>query len=284
MQKKRIFYFIKVVLLLGLLAVMLIPIIWNIAMSFDEDVLTTIPNPPHMFPKAPSLRNYKYAFDVVPLWRYFINTGFLTITNTVISVFFALCCGYAFAKGKFFGKNFWFLYMLAVMMIPFESIMVPLFLQYQRYNMLNTYWPLILGSFAYPFGTFLARQNIAALPDALREAMFIDGASEWRTFFSVIIPLSGPVIATLCIMQVMAQWNNFLWPLIVIQDNSKFVISVGVAMFNAQQGVQYFGPRMAVATLSALPLVIIFLFLQKYIVASFCRLSSSARIPFVYMC
>ena len=264
-KRKAIWYAVKVVLLLALLAVMMIPICWNIAMSFDEDVLTTIPNPPHLWPQTPSLRNYKYAFEVVPLMRYFANTAFLTVVNTVVSVFFALCCGYAFAKGKFVGKNFWFMFILAVMMIPFESIMVPLFLQYQRMGLLNTYWPLVLGSFAYPFGMFLARQNIAALPDALREATFIDGASEWRTFFSIIIPLSGPVIATLCIMQVM---SNFLWPLIVIQDNKKFVISVGVAMFNAQKGVEYFGPRMAVATLSALPLVIMFLFLQKYIVAS----------------
>lgn len=267
-KRKAIWYAVKVVLLLALLAIMMIPICWNIAMSFDEDVLTTIPNPPHLWPQTPSLRNYKYAFEVVPMMRYFANTAFLTIVNTVISVFFALCCGYAFAKGKFVGKNFWFMFILAVMMIPFESIMVPLFLQYQRMGLLNTYWPLVLGSFAYPFGMFLARQNIAALPDALREATFIDGASEWRTFFSIIIPLSGPVIATLCIMQVMSNWNSFLWPLIVIQDNKKFVISVGVAMFNAQKGVEYFGPRMAVATLSALPLVIMFLFLQKYIVAS----------------
>ena len=267
-KRKAIWYAVKVALLLALLAVMMIPICWNIAMSFDEDVLTSIPNPPHLWPQTPSLRNYRYAFEVVPLMRYFANTAFLTVVNTVVSVFFALCCGYAFAKGKFVGKNFWFMFILAVMMIPFESIMVPLFLQYQRMGLLNTYWPLVLGSFAYPFGMFLARQNIAALPDALREATFIDGASEWRTFFSIIIPLYGPVIATLCIMQVMGNWNSFLWPLIVIQDNKKFVISVGVAMFNAQKGVQYFGPRMAVATLSALPLVIMFLLLQKYIVAS----------------
>lgn len=267
-KKKRIWYAIKVLLLLALLAVWMIPIIWNIAMSFDEDILTTIPNPPRMWPKIPSLRNYKYAFEVVPLARYFGNTAFLTIVNTLLCVFFALCCGYAFSKGKFAGKGFWFVFMLAVMMIPFESIMMPLFLQYQKWGLLNTYWPLVLGSFSYPFGMFLARQNIDNLPDALREAAFIDGASEWRVFMTIIIPLSGPVIATLCILQVIAQWNSFLWPLVVIQDNSKFVISVGVAMFNAQKGVSYFGPRMAVASLSALPMIIMFLFLQKYIVAS----------------
>ena len=269
MKRNKIMWnILKSIILIVILAAMMIPIIWNIAMSFDEDVLTSIPNPPHIWPKVPSLRNYRYAFEVVPMARYFMNTLFLTVVNTIISVFFAMCCGYAFAKGRFFGKNFWFLFMLAVMMIPFESIMVPLFLQYRSWGMYNTWWPLILGSFAYPFGIFLARQNIAALPDALREAAFIDGANEWYTFFTIILPLSGPVIATLCILQVLGQWNSFLWPLIMLQDNKRYVISVGVAMFNAQKGVQYFGPRMAVATLSALPLVLMFLFLQKYIVAS----------------
>ena len=269
MKRNKIMWnILKSIILIVILAAMMIPIIWNIAMSFDEDVLTSIPNPPHIWPKVPSLRNYRYAFEVVPMARYFMNTLFLTVVNTIISVFFAMCCGYAFAKGRFFGKNFWFLFMLAVMMIPFESIMVPLFLQYRSWGMYNTWWPLILGSFAYPFGIFLARQNIAALPDALREAAFIDGANEWYTFFTIILPLSGPVIATLCILQVLGQWNSFLWPLIMLQDNKRYVISVGVAMFNAQKGVQYFGPRMAVATLSALPLVLMFLFLQKYIVAT----------------
>lgn len=268
MKKARLFRALNICILTILMVVIMIPIVWNFSMAFDEDVLTSIPNPPRLLPKVFSLRNFQYAFEVVPMGRYFTNTIFLTVVNTAISVFFALTCGYAFAKGRFFGKNFWFLFMLAVMMIPFESIMVPLFLQYKGWGMLDSYWPLILGSFAYPFGTFLARQNIAALPDSLREATFIDGASEWRTFFSIILPLSGPVIATLCILQVIAQWNSFLWPLIVIQSNEKRVITVGVAMFNSQKNVMYFGPRMAVAALSALPLMIMFLFLQKYIVAS----------------
>ncbi|NLG23792.1 MAG: carbohydrate ABC transporter permease [Clostridiales bacterium] len=268
MKRKHASRAINIALLLVLLAIVLLPLFWNIMMSFDEDVLTTMPIPPRMWPKEPSMRNYKYAFEVVPLARYFLNTFFLTVVNTAIAVFSALTCGYAFAKGKFFLKQFWFVYMLAVMMIPFESIMMPLFLQYRSWGLLGSYWPLILGSFAYAFGTFLARQNIAALPDSLREATFIDGASEWRTFFSVILPLSGPVIATLCILQVIAQWNSFLWPLITISKNEMYVITVGVAMFNAQKGVMLLGPRMAVATLSALPLMVMFLFLQKYIVAS----------------
>ena len=267
-KRQKSFRLLTILVLLALLAITLIPIYWSVVMSIDRTVLTEVPMPPRLFPKEFSLRSYEYAFKTLPLVRYFSKTLFLTVVNTSICVFFALCCGYAFAKGKFWLKNFWFLYMLAVMMIPFESIMVPLFLQYRNWGLLDTYWPLILGSFAYVFGAFLARQNMSALPDALREAAFLDGASEWRIFFTIIIPLSGPTIATLCILQAIGQWNNFLWPLIVISSREKHVISVGVSMFNANQSTMYLGPRMAVAFISALPLMIMFLFLQKYIVAS----------------
>ncbi|MDD6884767.1 MAG: carbohydrate ABC transporter permease [Eubacteriales bacterium] len=267
-KRQKSFRLLTILVLLALLAITLIPIYWSVVMSIDRTVLTEVPMPPRLFPKEFSLRSYEYAFKTLPLVRYFSNTLFLTVVNTSICVFFALCCGYAFAKGKFWLTNFWFLSMLAVMMIPFESIMVPLFLQYRNWGLLDTYWPLILGSFAYVFGAFLARQNMSALPDALREAAFLDGASEWRIFFTIIIPLSGPTIATLCILQAIGQWNNFLWPLIVISSREKHVISVGVSMFNANQSTMYLGPRMAVAFISTLPLMIMFLFLQKYIVAS----------------
>ncbi|MGI6142219.1 MAG: carbohydrate ABC transporter permease [Caldicoprobacterales bacterium] len=268
MKKAKVYRYINIVLLTALLALILVPIYWTISMSFDEDVLTEVPNPPRLIPSTLSWRNYKYAFNAIPLVRYFRNTLFLTVINTLVSVFFALSCGYAFAKGQFFLKNFWFLFMLAVMMIPFESIMVSLFLQYQRWSLLDTYWPLMLGSFAYVFGAFLARQNISQIPDSLREAAFIDGASEWRTFLTIIIPLSGPVIATMCILQILSHWNSFLWPLIIISSREKHVISVGVSMFNASESARYLGPRMSVAVVSALPIVVMFLFLQKHIVSS----------------
>lgn len=165
-------------------------------------------------------------------------------------------------------KNFWFIFMLAVMMIPFESRMIPLYIQYKNWGMLDTYKPLIFGSFAYVYGVFFSRQNIEAIPDSLRESAYIDGAGEWRIFLQIIIPLSKPLIATLSILQVLANWNSYLWPLIVLRSSQKQVISVGVAMFNAQQDMVYYGPRMAVAVVSAIPLTILFLFLQKYIVQS----------------
>jgi ABC-type glycerol-3-phosphate transport system permease component len=267
MKAKRIKKDILAVLLLVFVLIILTPLLWTIVLSFDRSALTSLPKF-SFIPKEPSLFNYQAAAKLINLTQYYMNTATVTIINTAISVFFALTCGYAFAKGKFVFKRFWFYFMLAVMMIPFESRMIPLYLQYKSWGMLDGYAPLILGSFAYVYGVFFARQSIATIPDSLRESAYIDGAGEWRIFFKIILPLSKPVIATLSILQIIANWNSYLWPLVVIRTSSKQMISVGVALFNAQETSIYYGPRMAVAVLSAIPLTIMFLFLQKYIVQS----------------
>lgn len=267
MRVKKIRKAILIAVLLLLLVIILLPLVWCIVLSFDRKALSTLPEfslLPHEF----SLFNYKVAFETIPLVRYYLNTIFVTVVHTFLAVFFALMCGYAFAKGKFVGKQFWFIFMLAVMMIPFESRMVPLYLQYKSWGLLDTYVPLLMGACAYVYGIFFARQNIEAIPDSLREAAYIDGASEWRIFLQIIIPLSKPLIATLSILQILSNWNSYLWPLVVIRSAEKQLISVGVSVFNAQQDAIYYGPRMAVAVISAIPLSIMFLLLQKYIVQS----------------
>jgi ABC-type glycerol-3-phosphate transport system permease component len=177
-------------------------------------------------------------------------------------------CGFAFAKLKFIGKRFWYVFMLAVMMVPFESRLVPLFLQYRNWRLLNSWIPLMLGQFAYVYGTFFARSYISSIPDSLAESVYIDGGSEWRVFLSIIIPLSLPVVSTLAILQIISNWNAYLWPLVVISDYDKQMISVGVALFNSNEYATYYGPRLAVAVLSAIPLIAVYLVLQKHIVAS----------------
>ena len=164
-----------------------------------------------MIPHEFSLFNYEVAFTSIPLVRYYLNTIFVTVVHTFLAVFFALMCGYAFAKGNFVGKKFWFIFMLAVMMLPFESRMIPLYLQYKSWGLLDTYAPLLMGACAYVYGIFFAKQNIEAIPDSLRESAYIDGASEWRIFLKIILPLSKPLIATLSILQVLSNWNSYLW-------------------------------------------------------------------------
>ncbi len=267
MKRKRMRKYITIGFLLVFLVIILIPLYWSVVLSFDRAATTTLP-PFSLLPNEFSTFNYEYAFKTIPLTKLYTNTIAVTVINTVISVFSALMCGYAFSKGQFAFKNFWFLFMLVVMMIPFESRMIPLFLQYKNWGLLDTWAPITLGSFSYVYGMYFARQNIDTIPDSLRESAFLDGAGEWTIFLRIIIPLSKPLIATLCILQVLANWNNYLWPLVTIKSTSKQLISVGVAMFNAQQDNIYYGPRMAVAVISAIPLTIMFLFLQKYIVQS----------------
>ena len=238
MKKKKIFSQAVLITILGAaLVIVLIPIFWAISMSFDATTIDVVPNPPRFIPKEFSVFNYKYALEAIPIARYYINTFLLTLINTAISVFTAMR-------------------------------MIPLFLQYRDWNMLDTWWPLILGSFAWAYGIFLARQFIDSIPDSLRESASIDGAGEWYIFLKIILPLCGPVIATLVIFQVVNQWNNFLWPLVVVSNPKKQVISVGLAMFNASETARYLGPRLAVSVLGAIPLMIVYLFLQKYIVQS----------------
>lgn len=267
-KKKRTGQILIILVLAALLFIVLIPILWAISMSFDATTIDVVSNPPRMIPAEFSTFNYQYALEAIPIARYYLNTILLTIINTGISVFTAMTCGYAFSKGRFPVKGILFLFVLAVMMIPFEVRMIPLFLQYRDWNMLDTWWPLILGSFAWAYGIFLARQFIDGIPDSLRESAAMDGAGEWHIFFSIILPLCGPVIATLVIFQVVNQWNNFLWPLVVVSKPQKQVISVGLAMFNASETAKYLGPRLAVSVLGAIPLMIIYVFLQKYIVKS----------------
>lgn len=268
MKKKRLFRFGLILLLFILLGIILIPVYWALVLAFDRSVALSIPNPPRFFPLEPSLFHFEYAFSVVPLWRYFGNTLFVTVCNTGLSVFFAMTCGYAFSKGRFVGKPILFMLMIAVMMIPFEARMIPLFLMFRDAKMINTYWPLILGGFNYSYGMFLSKQSIDSMPDSLRESAFIDGAHEWTVFFKIIFPLSLPIVSTMVILQAIVNWNNFLWPLVVLTKNELQLIAVGVSLYNANDASRYVGPVMAVAIMAAIPLLLVFFIFQKKIVES----------------
>lgn len=267
MKRAKIKKAITALVLLIIFLIVITPLLWSIVMSFDRAATTSLP-PFSLWPHKPTMFNYTASFKMIDLMQYFKNTVIIVAINTSLAVLFSMMCGFAFAKLKFVGKKFWFIFMLAVMMVPFESRLVPLYLQYRNWKLLNTWWPLILGQFAYVYGTFFARSYISSIPDSLAESVYIDGGSEWRVFWSVIVPLSKPIMSTLAILQIISNWNAYLWPLVVIKDYSKQMISVGVAMFNAQQESFYYGPRMAVSVMSAIPLTILYLFLQKHIVAS----------------
>lgn len=268
MFKKKLKRVVLIIVLLLLLLVMLIPLWWALALAFDRKALLAIPSPPRLWPQEFSLFNFEYVNQVIPVLRYFVNTLYVVFLNTVIAVFFAMTTGYAFAKGRFRFKKALFLMLIATMMIPFEARVIPLYLQFHKIHLIGTYWPLILGSFAYCFGTFMCMNHIAALPDCLRESAYLDGAGEWRILLQIIMPNCKPVISSLVILRAVEQWNSYLWPLIVISKREDQLVSVGLSLFaSSAEGSRYIGPMMASAMLAILPIVVIYLIMQKQIVA-----------------
>jgi len=245
-----------------------IPFWWLLVNAFDESANLGLKLPPALwFRKGyTGIANFKSAFDAIPILRYYLNT--IVITLSVITLQVLNCClaGYAFAKGRFPGKKPLFMIFLATMMIPFQLYMIPLYLVMNKTGLVNTLLAVILPGIHSAYGVFLASQYIKGLPDSLLEAARIEGAGEWRIFFTIILPLSKPVIATLAVLTALGCWNDFLWPYLVLLKENRFTITVGVSMFQ-QSGGGYMGNILAVALFAIAPVVALYLFLQKFIIS-----------------
>ncbi len=244
------------------------PFIWMVTVSFDRLANIQVPFPPSLIPDQSSIFNYKLAFENGRIFRAYLNSSIVTVSSVFLHVSGALLGGYAFSKGQFKGKKIVFLLVLATMMIPVEARLIPLYQMFNASGLLNTLWPVILPSILYGFGIFLSKQFFDQLPDSLREAAQIDGASEFRTFFQVYLPLAGPITATLVILSFMSNWNEFVWPLVVLNSEHLHTIPLFLASFSLENGTALAGMTMALATMSVLPIIIVFVFLQRYIIQS----------------
>ncbi len=196
-----------------------------------------------------------------------INSLLIALASTVGSIVLCPLAGYAFAKHRFPGRDFLFISLLATMMIPGTVLMVPGFLLFRDFGWLDTWLPLIVPGLAGVFGVFLSRQFIEKLPDSLIDSAKMDGLPEWGIFTRIVMPLSKPLLATLGIFTFLGSWNNFLGPLIILQDEKKFTLPLVIAMlqgrFQGKENVQ-----MAGAVMSIVPVLIIFFIFQKQIVES----------------
>lgn len=260
---------ICVILALGTLT-MIIPFWWMISTSFDGAVtVDSIPFPPRFYPLTPSLDNYKLAFSNVPMIKYIGNSLLVAVVNMVIAIFSAICAGYALSKIPFKGRGAILMLALSTMMIPGEVTMVSRFFLFQKLHLINTYWAFWLPSFAYIFGTFFAKQYMDSIPTSLRESALMDGAGELRIAVQIFMPLCGALVATLAVLLFLGSWNDFMWPLLVLTSPKKYTLQVGVALFATNGGLsQQPGVRMACTCISIIPILIVYLFLQRYIVES----------------
>jgi len=215
-------------------------------------------------PSPAKWSNYSEAIQAI--WRYMINSVLYSVVASLCVLILSSLSGYLFAKKVFPGKEVLFLMMLAMMMIPGILTLIPSYVLYQNMGLTNTPWVIIIASAAggQIFGTFLCRSFMAGLPSELFEAARMDGASEARVFFQVVIPLSLPILATLFIMHSVGVYNDYIWPLLTIQNSKLQVIAVGLTVFTKQFGITDIGTQFSAYAISSVPLILIFAFGMKY--------------------
>jgi multiple sugar transport system permease protein len=255
-------WWVFVVFVLGLVLVAG-PFVWMVASSFkDPQELHAFP--PTLFPIRPTMDNYTTLFQKLNFPLFFFNSLIVAIFVVGGNLLFCSMLGYALAKLHFAGRDKIFLIVMATLMVPSTVTLVPLFVLMSSLGLVNTYPALILPFAAGPFGVFLMRQFMLGIPDDLLEAARIDGASEIGTFFKIVLPISYAPLATLGILTFLASWNNFLWPLVVSSSERMYTLPVAVATFAIGQNATDYGLLMAGSTVLVLPVVVVFLALQRY--------------------
>ncbi len=251
-------------LLLLVAAATLMPFFWMFSTSFKSGggIFTY---PPQWLPSEPTLEWYGRLVKEVNFLLHFRNSLIVSISVTALSLFFNSLAGYAFAKHRFRGRDRLFSLLLATMMVPAQVTMIPVFLLLKYLGFLNSYAGLIIPASANVFGIFLIRQFMMSIPNDLIESARIDGCSEFRIYWSVILPLCKPVLATLGIFTFMGSWNDFLWPLIVMVREEGYTLPVALANLNGQHPTS-FGLLMAAAVVVVVPVIAVFLAAQKYVI------------------
>lgn len=267
-DSERLTTWFKFIILLIFGCLLMAPFAWMVSVGFDRVANITMPFPPRMIPEDPSFFNFGIVIENGRLLRSYINSGIVTVSSVALAVSASLLAGYAFSKGQFKAKKLLFILVLCTLMIPMEPRLIPLYMMFNSVGLLNTFWPLILPSVINGMLIFLCKQFFDQLPNTLREAAQIDGAGEFRIFFKVYLPLAGPIAATMVILAFIWSWNDFMWPLVVLNNQNLQTVPLYLASFSLENGTSLGGLTMALATVSILPIVVLYLFLQRYIIQS----------------
>ncbi|MEP7059246.1 MAG: carbohydrate ABC transporter permease [Actinomycetota bacterium] len=250
--------------LLPIALVMLVPLVWMVVTSL-QTLNETRHYPPTLLPSSPQFKNYTDVLRDTPFDRWFINTLVVTLASVVGNLIFCSMAGYAFARIKFFGRGFVFLLILATLMIPFQVTIIPSFLIVRKLGMIDTLGALIVPNLVGAFGIFMLRQFFLSLPIELEEAARIDGASRLGVLTKIVLPLSGPALATLAVITFLWTWNDFLWPLVTIYSPQNMTLQLGLATF---QGAHQTSTNllMAANVMTVMPVLIIFFLAQRYFI------------------
>ncbi len=248
--------------LLVLALVSLAPLLWMVSVSFMPQGEASH-FPPPLLPSSITTHNYHELFARTGMGGNFANSLLVSLGITVGSLLLNTMAGYAFAKLNFVGRERLFQVLMAALVIPAQVAMLPLFLLMKQLGLVNSYAGVVVPALAGVFGIFLVRQYARSIPDELLEAARIDGAGEWRIFFQIVLPMLKPVLVTLAIFTFMAAWNDFMWPLIVLTDQEHYTLPVALASLSREH-IMDVEMMMAGAVVTVLPVLLLFLVLQRY--------------------
>jgi multiple sugar transport system permease protein len=243
---------------------MLVPFLWMLSTSLMDE-FEVFHYPPHLVPGDPLWSNYPNAMTAAPFARFFLNSAVMSLFIVSGHLFTAATAGYAFARLRFPGRDKVFVLFLAVLMVPVIVLLIPRFLLVGALGWVDTYMGLIITELVSVWGIFLMRQYFLSIPRDLEDAARIDGASEWRVFWNVALPLAKPALATVALFSFVETWKSFLWPLIVTRSMGMRPVEVGIAAFHGMY-FTHWPYQMAAAVAAVVPILLLFLFTQRYFV------------------
>ncbi|MGI9822726.1 carbohydrate ABC transporter permease [Agromyces sp. Marseille-Q5079] len=268
-KRKTVNTIIWMVVLLALTAIVLYPLVWMLFATFKPS--SEFGQNPGLMPDNPTVDNYVKVVEGIagtPLWRFFANSLFIAVMAVIGTLFSSALAAYAFARIKFRGVGLLFAAMIGTLLLPFHVIIIPQYIMFNKLELVDTYWPLILPKFlaTEAFFVFLIVQFIRNIPRDMDEAARIDGAGHIRIFFSIILPLIKPALITSAIFTFIWTWNDFLGPLLYINTPEEYPLPIALKLYNDQTSTSDYGATMAVSFLALLPILIFFIVFQRFLV------------------
>ena len=262
--KKVFFRVIHYAIMVMITVLMLMPIGWMLGTSMRQSKESFV-LPPSFWPTQFNLDNFKHVFHAIPILKFAWNSLFITFLAAAFMVLFTSMAAYAFARINFKGKNILFIFMLAGLMIPVQSIIVPVFLIIRKLNLIDTKWALIVTSIYYPLGLLMLRQFMMTIPKSYDEAAVCDGAGKLTIFFRVILPMSKSTIMVAFVMHFVSVWNNFFSAMIFLNSTAKMTLPLGITVLNTTDGNSNMPLMTSAVLLTLIPPMIIYIFGQKYL-------------------
>jgi multiple sugar transport system permease protein len=262
---RRVAGALRILLLLAAAVVMLAPIMYALATSLRSP-MDSFTLPPKWIPTNPDWSNYKAVFETIPFWTYIVNSTVVTLAIVVGQIATSALAGYAFARLEFPGREVFFWLVLATLMIPLQATIIPVFVLIKELGLSDSLFALILPALSSAFGAFLMRQYFKRIPDDFEEAALLEGASAWEVFWTIYLPLAKPGLAVLGVLTFNTYWNEFLRPLIFLQSNDNFTLPLGLVNLQGYLGTGSISIVLAGVIVSLLPVLIIYLIGQRYLV------------------